>query len=170
MLASALDLEGRAWDEHVYHPTMWNDDGTRGKKASDSQMDGVKQLRDMKRNPSELTAHFMSQPAFSARRIGSDVSESETSASTASSGGDMPHMVAAVKTIKNFTNDGLAQDGAKKPRLEPAATEEEMTAFVAAKKAAKLDKRRAAKKAKKSKEKADAEMDSREEEYNLASM
>ena len=112
-------------------------------------MEGLKQLRNMKRNPSELTAHFSSQPAFSAIGIGSGVSGRAASVSTASSSGNLPHVVAAVKAITDYTNDGLAQDGAKKPRLEPAATEEEMAAFVVAKKAAKLDRRRAATKAKK---------------------
>ena len=114
MIANALDLEGRVWDEHVYHPTMWNDEGVTRKKPSDSQMEGLKLLRNMKRNPSELTAHFLSQPAFSARRIGSGASVRAASVSTASSSGNLPHVVAAVKAITDYTNDGLAQDGAKK--------------------------------------------------------
>ncbi len=41
MLANALDLEGKARDEHVYHPTKWSDEGVPGTKPSDSQMDGA---------------------------------------------------------------------------------------------------------------------------------
>ena len=149
MMASALDLEGAAWGKHVHRPTMWSDEGVIRKKPSDSQLEGLKQLRNMKRSPSELTAHYLSQPAFSASGIGSGVSGRAASVSTASSSGNLPHVVAAVKAITDYTNDGLAQDRAKKQRTEPAATEEEMAAFVVAKKAAQLNKRRAAKKAKK---------------------
>ena len=41
MLADALDLEGKAWEEHVHHPTKWSDEGIPGTKPSDSQMDGA---------------------------------------------------------------------------------------------------------------------------------
>ncbi len=73
----------------------------------------------MKRNPSALTAHFVSQPAFSARGGGPKAIDTESNTSTASGSADALHMVVAVEMIKNFTNDGLAQGGAKKPRLAP---------------------------------------------------
>mgnify|MGYP000122883566 CR=1 FL=1 len=34
MLASGLDLEGQAWEDHVYHPTKWSDDGIARTKAA----------------------------------------------------------------------------------------------------------------------------------------
>ncbi len=64
MLANGLDLEGQAWDDHVYHPTKWSDEGVTRKQANKSQLAGLAMLRDMKRNPSPMAAHFASQPAF----------------------------------------------------------------------------------------------------------
>ncbi len=170
MLASALDLEGKAWEDRVYHPTKWSDEGIERATPSKMHMDGLKTLRDTKRNPSALTAHFVSQPSFSARGGAPKATDTTSNSSTAGGSADAPHMVVAVEMIKSFTNDGLAQAGAKKPRLEPTATQEEMTALEAATKAAKLDKRRAAKNANMLKKKADAEMETCDEEYSLASM
>ncbi len=41
-LASALDLEGTARDDHVYHPTKWNDEGIERTKPNKMQMDGLR--------------------------------------------------------------------------------------------------------------------------------
>ncbi len=50
MLANALDLEGNAWDEYVYSPTMWDDDAgkRRTNAASQSQTAALTMLTDMK--------------------------------------------------------------------------------------------------------------------------
>ena len=60
MLANGLDLEGQAWDDHVYHPTKWNDEGVTRTKANRSQMEGLRMLSDMKKKPSPMVAHFAS--------------------------------------------------------------------------------------------------------------
>ena len=71
MMCSALDLEGKAWEEHVYSPTMWQDEeGKRRLKASKQQKDGLTLLRALKRNPSEAAAHMRKQPAFRAKDVG----------------------------------------------------------------------------------------------------
>ncbi len=69
MLASGLDLEGQAWEDHVYHPTKWSDEGIVRTKPNKTQMDGLKARREMKRNPSPLAAHFASQPAFTREAV-----------------------------------------------------------------------------------------------------
>ncbi len=50
MLASGLDIEGQAWEDHVYHPTKWSDDGVERTQANESQMQGLMMLRYMKKN------------------------------------------------------------------------------------------------------------------------
>ncbi len=109
LLASGLDLEGKAWDDHVYSPTMWDDDDgkRRIKGASKSQVAGLAMLRDMKRNPSQMASHFAAQPAISKAKA----------AKLATSGTPFTEGVMKVTAdaIKEYT---LA---AKKQRTDPVA-------------------------------------------------
>ena len=71
MMCNALDLEGQAWDDLVYSPTMWQDEeGKRRMKASPMQKEGPNLLRNLKRNPSEAAAHMRTQLAFRAKDVG----------------------------------------------------------------------------------------------------
>ena len=42
LLASGLDLEGKAWDDYVHHSTMWSDGNVERSKPTASQLDGLK--------------------------------------------------------------------------------------------------------------------------------
>jgi hypothetical protein len=116
LLASGLDLEGKAWEDHVYSPTMWDDDDgkRRDKGASKSQVAGLTLLREMKRNPSQMASHFAAQPAISkakAAKLG-----------PAGSPNTEGVMKATVDAIKDYTLE-RSRVAAKKQRIDPVATD-----------------------------------------------
>ena len=115
LLASGLNLEGKAWEEYAYSPTMWDDDGVcRPKGANTSQLAGLKTLRDMKRSPSPIAAHFASQPALTSQAA-ADMTAAEKPKVE-------PEMKIAMEVMRRVTADCMSQR-AKKPRVEPTILE-----------------------------------------------
>ena len=149
LLVSGLDLEGAAWDDYVYHPTMWSDGGVERTKPASSQMDGLKRLREMSRNPSEVSAHFCRQPSFSGKELGLTGKFggkiSPHKADTASS----VHKEVTKKIISTIVNDDLDPERVKKPRIEPEPTKEQVEKFDEDKKRVIAEKKKERKHAKK---------------------
>ena len=69
LIASALDLEGEAWQNYTHHQTVWSGDGETRNKPSKMQREGLEVLRVMKNNPSELVAHYRKLPHFVGREL-----------------------------------------------------------------------------------------------------
>ncbi len=155
-MASGLDLEGKAWDAHVYHPTMWHDDGVERTSANKTQLSGLKMLRDMKANPSAMAAHFASQPAFTREAVANNASDGHKLAH---------HMEITVDAIKRHTSECM-QGGAKKPRTGPPATGAEEAAAKTVKNRANSEKRKDIKREKR----AEKAADERDFEMSLASL
>ena len=115
LLASGLNLEGKAWEEYAYSPTMWGDDGARRPNgASKTQMKGLAALRDMKRSPSPMAAHFAAHPAITSKSAAVMTATEKPKVE--------PEMKIAMEVIRRYTADCMSQ-GAKKQRIEPTTLE-----------------------------------------------
>ena len=114
-----------------------------------------------------MVEHFCRQPRFlGSELLGQSGRQLETDKANQADNATSAHVAATKMIIREGINDKLTPERVKKPREE--ATPVELEQFEQVKKDAKRAGRRENKRAKKDKAKMDAEMASREEEYESA--